>query len=126
MLSVKLAPNLTGTVYPKVLFPDPRDITLQRFVTLGAFWSPVRIILTGFVLVIRRRGDRQLLTDRLDPVCVLMLVNKGDKYFGRQSSCAWAKKAEPLRRISFARFNSRFSRLSSSSCSRSEVVMPAR
>jgi hypothetical protein len=75
-LSVKLAPNLTGSVYPKVLSPDPRDITLQRFVTLGAFWPPVRIILTGFVLVIRRPGDRQWLADRLDPVCVLMLANK--------------------------------------------------
>jgi hypothetical protein len=77
MFSVKRAPNLRGTVYPKVLFPDQRDITLQRFVTLDAFWSPVRIILAGVVLVVRRRGNRQLLTDRLDPVCVLMLVNKG-------------------------------------------------
>ncbi len=27
MFSVKLAPNLRGTVYPKVLFPDPREIS---------------------------------------------------------------------------------------------------
>jgi hypothetical protein len=76
-LPVKLAPDLTGTVYPKVLFPNPCDIVLQAFVTLDAFWPPLRITLTGFMLVIRRRGDRQLLADRLDPVLTLMLVNKG-------------------------------------------------
>ena len=33
-----------------------------------------------------------------------------DQYFGRRSSSAWAKKADALRNISFARFSSRFSR----------------
>ena len=35
-----------------------------------------------------------------------MLVDEGDHYLGRRSSSAWAKNADALRRISFARFSS--------------------
>ena len=51
---------------------------------------------------------------------------KSDHQFGRRSSSAWAKKAEALRKISFARLSSRFSRSRSFNRCRSSVVGPAR
>ena len=48
-----------------------------------------------------------------------MIVDEADHHFGRRSSSAWAKYADALRRISFARFSSRFSRSSSFSRCRS-------
>src|SRR5690606_1251591 len=74
----------------------------------------------------RRRGDRQYCTDRLDPKSVLVLIDIGDHHLRRRSSSAWAKKADAVRRISFARRSSRFSRSSSLSRSRSLVVIPPR
>src|SRR5207344_3311700 len=78
------------------------------------------------VLVILRGGDRHLRADRLDPVESTVGVDERHHHFGRRSSSAWAKKADALRRISFARFSSRFSRSSSLSRSRSVLVTPAR
>src|SRR5690625_3491191 len=55
------------------------------------------------------RCNRQHLADRLDTVGFTVLVNKAHSYFALRSSSAWAKKAEALRKISFARLSSRFS-----------------
>jgi hypothetical protein len=55
-----------------------------------------------------------------------MLVDERDHHFGRRSSSACAKYADALRRISFARRSSRFSRSSSLSRSRSPLVSPER
>ena len=55
-----------------------------------------------------------------------MFVNKRHHYLTRRPSSAWAKKAAALRSISLACFNSRFSRSSSLSRSRSVEVMPLR
>src|SRR5262245_32945249 len=63
---------------------------------------------------------------QLDPILTPMLVDEGDHYFGRRSSSTWAKKAAALRRISLARFNSKFSRSSCLRRSCSELVSPAR
>jgi len=78
------------------------------------------------MLAIRRRGDRQDLADRLDPVRLPMLVDERGQGLNRRSSSAWAKYADALRRISFAWRSSRFSRTSALSRSRSSVVSPAR
>ena len=52
------------------------------------------------------------------PVC----VDERHHHFALRSSSAWAKKADALRRISLARFSSRFSRSNALSRSRSDVV----
>jgi hypothetical protein len=62
----------------------------------------------------------------LDPVLVSTLVDEIHHHFGRRSSSAWPKNADALRKISFARLSSRFSRSSSLSRSRSAVVSPGR
>jgi hypothetical protein len=53
-------------------------------------------------------------------------VNITNDHFSRRSSSAWAKKADAVFRISFARLSSRFSRLSALSSSSSELVRPGR
>ena len=126
LFAIHLAPNLSRTVDPKVIFPDSLDINLELLILLSPFRQPVRISLTRLLFVIGRRGDRQLLANWLDSIFSPMLVDKRDQYFGRRSSSAWAKKADALRRISLARFSSRFSRSNSLSRSRSEVVIPDR
>jgi hypothetical protein len=55
-----------------------------------------------------------------------MLVDERHQRRGRRSSSAGVKNADALRKISFARFNSRTSRSSSFIRSRSVVVSPAR
>ena len=64
----------------------------------------------GGMVVIGRRGDRQHLADRLDPVRLAMIVDERDHGLNRRSSSAWAKYADALRRISLAWRSSRFSR----------------
>ena len=51
---------------------------------------------------------------------------KRHHHFGRRSSSAWAKNADAFRRISFARFSSKFSRSSCFNRWRSSVVRPGR
>src|SRR5262245_31256019 len=82
--------------------------------------------LSRFLFVVGCGGDRQLLADWLDPILGSVLVDERHHHFGRRSSSAWAKKAAALRRISLARFNSRFSRSSCLRRSRSVLVSPAR
>ena len=72
-----------------------------------------RIGLLRLVAPVGRRGDRQRGADRLDPVHVAVRVEVRHHYFSWRSSSAWAKNADAVRRISFARFSSRFSRSSS-------------
>ena len=57
--------------------------------------------------------DRKHPADRLNPVIFTVRVHEQHIHLGRRSSSAWAKNADALRRISFARFSSRFSRSSS-------------
>ncbi len=63
---------------------------------------------------------------RLDPVFGPVRVDERHHHLARRSSSAWTKKADALRRISLARLSSRFSRSSSLSHSRSELVIPTR
>jgi hypothetical protein len=54
-----------------------------------------------------------------------MFVDERHHFFPGQSSSAWAKKSDALRKISLARRSSRFSRSSGFSLSRSSLVTPA-
>ena len=98
----------------------------KRVVASRAVWSPGRVDSPDTLFVVRRRGDRQYGADRLDPVAFPILVDERHHHFGRRSSSACAKYADALRKISFARFRSRFSRPSSFNLSRSPVVRPGR
>src|SRR5690606_28894251 len=112
VLASQLAPHLARAVDAEIVLVHTSDLRTKLLVTAHTLRSPLRSGLPGLDLVVRRRGDRQLLADRLDPVSVAVLVDKVHHHFGRRSSSAWAKNADALRRISLARFNSRFSRSS--------------
>ena len=45
----------------------------------------------GLMGVVGRRGDRQHLADRLDPMRPAVIVDEGDHGLNRRSSSAWAK-----------------------------------
>ena len=124
-LAVELAPDLAYPVDPEVL-PHPPDLLTELAIAAIARRTPTVVPLPGLALVRRRRGDRQHCADRLDPVLVAMSVDEPRDVVGRRSSSAWAKYADALRRISFARRRSRFSRFNALSRSRSALVTPAR
>ncbi len=88
VFAIHLVPDLSRTIDPKVIVPDSLDIDLELLILLSPFRQPTRISLTRLLLVIRRRGDRQLLADPLDPIFGPMLVDERDQYFGRRSSSA--------------------------------------
>src|SRR5215204_2636137 len=111
-LPAELSGDLAGAVDLEVLPPDAADLWRELGIAPDPRRLPLRLRLPGFMLVVGRWGDRQLLADRLDPVLGPVLVNEGDHHFGRRSSSAWAKKAAALRRISSARRDSRTSRSS--------------
>ena len=69
-------------------------------------------VLPRRMTAVRRRGNLQDATDRLDPIGILMLVDVGLYVFSLRPSPAWAKKALAVRRISLARRSSLFSRSS--------------
>src|SRR5262245_27332747 len=122
----ELPPNLAGAVDLEVIIPDALDLLRDLDIAPNPRRQSLRLRLSRLVLVVGRWGDRQLRADRLDPILGSVLVDEPHHYFGRRSSSAWAKKATALRRISLARFNSRFSRSSCLRRSRSVLVSPAR
>jgi hypothetical protein len=78
-----------------------------------------RILLLRFPQEIGGRSDRQDRADRLDSVGVPVLIDEGHHHFARRSSSSWVKNADAFRKISLAHFNSKFSRWSRFSSSRS-------
>ncbi len=115
----------SGDLLSIARFIDPPDLLRDLVNSPKPRRYRPRLHLTRLLLVVCRRGDRQLFADRLDPILGTVLVNKRHHYFGRRSISAWAKKAAALRGISLARFNARFSRSSSFRRSCSELVSPA-
>ena len=87
-LPTQLPPDLPSPVHPEVLLPDPLDRLTQLGLSNGSIGSSGRIYLTGLLLVVRRRGDRQLPADRLDPVLLTVLIDERHHHFGRRSSSA--------------------------------------
>src|SRR5690606_31726446 len=121
--AIELLPHFVGAVNAIVLVPHALHFRLQRLVAFRPFRTTLRLAFSCLLFVVCRRGDRQDCADRLDPESVLVLVDVGDHHLRRRSSSAWAKKADAVRRMSFARRSSRFSRSSSLSRSRSLVVI---
>ena len=117
--AAQLTPDLAHAVDLEVLIEDPPDLDAEHDVALDARRRCLRIGAAGDVGVVRRRGDRQHLADRLDPVIVAIRIDEADHGFHRRSSSAWAKYALALRRISLACRSSRFSRSSAFRRSRS-------
>lgn len=123
-LALHLSPHLAHAVNLEVLVEDTLDLRHQDLVSLGARRRRLRLLPATHVLVVGGRGDLDTVADRLDPVDVSIRIDEAHLHFCRQSSSAWAKYADALRRISFACLSSRFSR---SSCrSRSSEVNPGR
>src|SRR5690348_6947679 len=120
------APDLAHTVNPEVLLEHAPDFDLQNSITLGPGRELGRIMPLGQVIVIGRRGDRQHLADRLDPIGDTMIIDEGDHGLNRRSSSAWAKYADALRNISLACRSSRFSRSRAFSRSATSLGMPTR
>ena len=112
-LTAQLTPDLAHAIHVKVLLPYTTNLAAELDVALRSRWQAAWVLLSRFLLVIGRRGDRKHPADRLDPVTLTVRVHEQHIHLGRRSSSAWAKNADALRRISFARFSSRFSRSSS-------------
>jgi len=74
-LTTQLLPDLAHAIDPEVLVPDPLDRGTELGVAHRPGRQPPRIGLAGLVLVVRRRGDRQLGTDQLDPVLGAVCVD---------------------------------------------------
>src|SRR5207253_4097985 len=126
LLASQLPPDLPRPVDLMVIVPDALNLGAQRVIPLRARRATGGIGLLRLVEEVRRWGDRQLRTDRLDPIVLSMLVHEGHHHFGRRSSSAWAKYADAFRRISLARFKSTTSRSSTFNRCRSSVVRPGR
>src|SRR5574344_2534368 len=122
----QLSPDLAHAVDREVFAPDALNLGTERLIPAQASRPPFRVGLAGGMLVVGRRGNRQYLADRLDPVGLAVVVDEGLHRLKRRSSSAWAKYAEALRRISLACRSSRTSRSSALSRSRSGVVSPSR
>ncbi len=100
--------------------------SVPGLVALGPLRSALWRGFSCLVQVIGRRSNRQHSADRPDSVDLTMLVDERHHHLPGRSSSAWAKYAEALRRISFARRSSRFSRSSVFKRSRSSLVRPGR
>lgn len=87
-LAVKLPPHLPSAVNPEVLLPHPPDQRPQFGIAAGTLRTPLRLALPSFVFVIGGRGDRQLLTNRLDPKRLSVFVHERGQLLGRRSSSA--------------------------------------
>src|SRR5436190_10940980 len=124
--SPQLPPDLPHAVDAEVLREDPLNLDLQFGVTLRTGRTLAGVDPLGDMRMVGRRGDRQHLADRLDPIRFPMIIDERDHGFTRRSSSAWAKYADALRRISFACRSSRFSRSSAFSFSAISVGTPAR
>jgi len=85
----------------------------------------------GMTVVVGARGDRHVpfakrAADRLVPEAVLEVFDVGDDYLSRRSSSAAAKNADAVRKISFARRSSAFSRLKVCSSTATSFDTPGR
>lgn len=58
--------------------------------------QPAGVDALGDMVVVGRRGDRQHLADRLNPMRLAVIVDERDRGLNRRSSFAWAKYAEAL------------------------------
>ncbi len=90
-LPPQLTPDLAHAIDAEVLLEHAPDLDLQIRVAADPVGQPGGIGAPGSMGMIGRRGDRQNLADRLDPVGLAMIVDEGDHGLNRRSSSAWAK-----------------------------------
>ena len=83
-LAAKLAPHLANPIHPVVLLPHPGDVLAQLRVAMGTRRQPAAVRFPGLALVVRRRGDRQLPANRLDPVLLTVHVDERRQVLGRR------------------------------------------
>jgi len=124
--ALQLSPDLPRSVGVRVFFPHPPDVVREFPVAFGASRTSAGIGSLGLLLIVGRGSDRQYRSDRRDSHVLSMFVDEGDHHLCARSSSAFAKYAGASRRISSARFSSRFSFSSCFSRSRSAVVRPSR
>ena len=67
-LTAQLTPDLAHAIHVKVLLPYTTNLAAELDVALRSRWLAAWVLLSRFLLVIGRRGDRKHLADRLDPV----------------------------------------------------------
>jgi hypothetical protein len=89
--SPQLQPNLADAIDREVLAMNPLDLIAQPIIAPIPLGPESRIGLARRMLPVGRRGNRQYLADRLDPVLRAMLVDKGFHGLNRRSSSAAAK-----------------------------------
>jgi len=87
----QLSPHFAHSVDLKVLVEDAPDVPAKDGVAPNPGWRGVGIAPARGLLVIGRRGDRQNLADRLDPVGLAVIVDERDQGLCRRSSSARAK-----------------------------------
>jgi len=92
LLPLQLPPHLAHAVDLEVAVIDATDMQPKFRITLPQRRQLARVVAPRDLGVVRRRGDRQHIADRLDPVGVLVLVDEGDHVLDRRSSSACAKK----------------------------------
>jgi hypothetical protein len=89
--SLQLPPHFSYPVDLEARLEDAPDVAAQGGVALNAGRRFVGIASADGVFAISRRGDRQNLADRLDPVGLTMIVDERDQGLCRRSSSARAK-----------------------------------
>src|SRR5512134_2796830 len=87
----KLTPDLANAVDLEIPLEHAPDLDRQGGITPGSRRSLRRIGPPRDLRVVRGRGDRQHLADRLDPISSTVIVDERDHAFDRRSSSARAK-----------------------------------
>ena len=90
-LALQLPPDLANAVDAEVRLEHASDLDLQSLIPLRPSRQPGGIDALGDMVVVGRRGDRQHLADRLDPMRLAVIVDERDHGLNRRSSSAWAK-----------------------------------
>jgi hypothetical protein len=74
------APQLAPHFAREILLEYAADLDPLRCIAPGAGRKPGRIAPLGDMVMVSRRGNRQHLADRLDPVGLAMIVASLDKW----------------------------------------------
>ena len=123
-LAVQLLPDLLCAVDGEVFLPDTHDLRPELLIAFRSPWKPLGIEPAGSVLVVSRRG---VATSQIGSIPYSSRFSSMNATSTRSAvELRLGEKTEALRKISFARLSSRFSRSSALNFSRSSVVKPAR